>query len=59
MALQLVRKIGEKIVINDNIILTVTEINQYRVKLAFSFPSDATVYREEIYDKMRNEKHEQ
>lgn len=53
--LYLSRKIGEAIVINNAIELTVVEVRGKTVKLGFSFPPDATVLRKEIYDKVTAE----
>lgn len=50
--LYLSRKIGESIVINNSIELTVIEVRGKTVKLGFVFPPDATVLRKEIYDKI-------
>jgi carbon storage regulator len=46
------RRIGESIVINNSIELTVIEVRGKTVKLGFDFPPDATVLRKEIYDKI-------
>jgi carbon storage regulator len=53
--LYLSRKIGESIVINNSIELTVVEVRGKSVKLGFVFPPDATVLRKEIYDKIMAE----
>lgn len=53
--LYLSRKIGESIVINNAIELTVVEVRGKSVKLGFVFPPDATVLRKEIYDKIMAE----
>ena len=53
--LYLSRKIGESIVINNAIELTVIEVRGKSVKLGFVFPPDATVLRKEIYDKIMAE----
>lgn len=53
--LYLSRKIGESIVINNSIELTVIEVRGKTVKLGFVFPPDATVLRKEIYDKIMAE----
>jgi carbon storage regulator len=53
--LYLSRKIGESIIINNTIELTVVEVRGKTVKLGFDFPSDATVLRKEIYDKIMAE----
>ncbi len=53
--LYLSRKIGESIVINNTIELTVIEVRGKTVKLGFTFPSDATVLRKEIFEKIMAE----
>lgn len=53
--LYLSRKLGESIVINNAIELTVIEVRGKTVKLGFTFPPDATVLRKEIYDKIMAE----
>ncbi|MCE3006662.1 MAG: carbon storage regulator CsrA [Alphaproteobacteria bacterium] len=53
--LYLSRKLGESIIINNSIELTVIEVRGKTVKLGFNFPSDATVLRKEIYDKIMAE----
>lgn len=53
--LYLTRKIGETVIINDNIELTVVEMRGRTVKLGFVFPPSATVLRKEIYEKVTAE----
>ncbi len=53
--LYLSRKIGESIVVNNTVELTVVEVRGKTVKLGFTFPPDATVLRKEIYDKIMAE----
>lgn len=53
--LYLSRKIGESIIINNAIELTVTEIKGRVVKIGFKFPPSASVLRKEIYDKIMAE----
>jgi carbon storage regulator len=50
--LYLSRKIGESIVINNSIELTIVEIRGKTVKIGFDFPPEATVLRKEIYEKI-------
>lgn len=54
--LYLTRKIGESVVINGNIELTVVEVRGKAVKLGFTFPSDATVLRREIFERVQAER---
>ncbi len=53
--LYLTRKIGESVVINNTIELTVVEIRGKTTKLGFTFPPEASVLRKEIVDHIREE----
>jgi carbon storage regulator len=46
--LVLSRKLGEKIVIGDNIVVTVVKIDRNQIRIGIEAPSDIPVYREEI-----------
>jgi carbon storage regulator len=46
--LVLSRKLGEKIVIGDNIILTVVKIDRNQIRIGIEAPGEIPVYREEI-----------
>jgi carbon storage regulator len=46
--LVLSRKLGEKIVISDNIIVTVVKIDRNQIRLGIEAPLEVSVYREEI-----------
>lgn len=46
--LVLSRKLGEKIVIGDNIVITVVKIDRNQIRLGIEAPSEVPVYREEI-----------
>jgi carbon storage regulator len=50
--LYLTRKIGDSIIINNNIELTVVEIRGKTVKLGFEFPSGASILRKELHQKI-------
>jgi carbon storage regulator len=51
----LTRKIGESVIINDNIEVTVIDIRGKSIKLGFTFPTDATVLRREIFERIQAE----
>lgn len=53
--LYLTRKIGETVVINDTVEVTVVEVRGKSIKLGFSFPPDATVLRKEIHERIQAE----
>lgn len=53
--LYLTRKVGETVVINDDIRVTVMEVRGRTIKLGFTFPNGVTVLREELYEKIQSE----
>ena len=53
--LYLTRKIGESVVIDDNIEVTVIEMRGKSVKLGFTFPPDVTVLRRELFERIQAE----
>ena len=54
--LYLTRKIGESVVINDEIEVTVIDIRGKSIKLGFTFPAHASVLRREIFERIQEEK---
>jgi len=50
--LYLTRKIGESVIINNTIELTVVEIKGRTVKIGFKFPPEATILRKELHDRI-------
>jgi len=50
--LLLTRRIGEKIIINENISVTVMGIKGAQIRLGFDAPSDVSIHREEIFLKV-------
>jgi carbon storage regulator len=46
--LVLSRKLGEKIVIGDSIVVTVVKIDRNQIRIGIEAPSEVPVYREEI-----------
>lgn len=49
--LVLTRYIGQKIIINNNIAITITEINGNQVRIGIEAPKTIPVYREEVQQK--------
>lgn len=47
--LVITRRIGEKIIINDNIHITINEVRGRQVRVAFDAPLNVVIHREEIY----------
>jgi carbon storage regulator len=51
--LVLTRKLGEKIVINDNIVVSVLSVHGNRVRLGIRAPQDVGIQRLELLDRDR------
>lgn len=51
--LVLSRKTGQKLIINDNIEIVVIETRGEFVRLGINAPRDVTIYREEIYEEIK------
>ena len=52
----LTRRVGEKIVIGDNVTVTVLGVKGHQVRIGIDAPRDVTVNREEIYQRILKEK---
>ena len=53
--LYLTRKVGESVVINDTIEVTVVEVRGKSIKLGFVFPPEVSVLRREIHERVKEE----
>ncbi len=51
----LTRKLGESIIIEDNIKITVVDINRQQIKLGIDAPKHITINREEVAKKVKEE----
>lgn len=52
--LVLARKVGEKIILNDNIEIIVLDANPNSVRIGINAPQNVTVYREELYKEIKS-----
>jgi carbon storage regulator len=50
--LVLTRRVGESILIGDDVVVTVIELNRDQVRLGIRAPRSVTVHREEIYQEI-------
>ena len=54
----LTRRIGEALIIGDDVNITVLGIKGNQVRLGINAPKDVSVHRQEIYLRIQNEKDE-
>ena len=52
----LTRRVGETLVIGDDVTVTVLGVRGDQVRLGVNAPKDVAVHREEIYQRIQNEK---
>ncbi len=51
----LTRKLGESVIIGDDVKITVVEVNKQQVKLGVDAPKNIIIHREEVYLKIKEE----
>jgi carbon storage regulator len=54
----LTRKVGERINIGEDIVLTILEVKGRQVRVGIEAPSSTTIYRGEIYMRIQQENRE-
>lgn len=47
------RKNGQKIIINDEIVITILDAKNGNCKIAINAPKDVKIYREEVYEQIQ------
>jgi len=53
------RKVGEKVMIGDNICVSICSSHSNQIRLGFEAPADVAIHRQEIYEKIKKEAEKQ
>ncbi|VGM96130.1 Carbon storage regulator [uncultured Avibacterium sp.] len=59
LLLILTRKVGESLLIGDEISITILSVRGNQIKVGVNAPKEVSVYREEIFQRIREAKDEQ
>jgi carbon storage regulator len=52
----LTRKVGETLMVGEDVTVTVMAVNRNQVRIGIKAPKDVAVHREEIYERIKIEK---
>ena len=51
----LTRRVGEVVMIGDNVSVTIVGVKGTQIRIGISAPKDVTIHRKEIYERIRHE----
>jgi len=54
--LVLTRRLGEKIVIDENIVIEIVEIRSNQVRIGISAPKEISIHRDEVINRIQRNK---
>ncbi len=54
----LTRRVGETLMIGDDVTVTVLSVASNQVRIGIDAPKEVAVHREEVYDRIKAERHQ-
>ena len=51
----LTRKVGEKLMVGNDVIVTIVGVKANQVRIGVNAPKDLTVHRQEVYERLRRD----
>jgi carbon storage regulator len=55
----LTRRVGETLMVGEEVTVTVVSVNGRQVRIGINAPKDVSVHREEVYERVQQEKLQQ
>lgn len=55
----LTRRVGESVMVGDDITVTVLDVKGNQVRIGVNAPKDVPVHREEIYERIKQEREQE
>ena len=52
--LVLTRKVGQRVIVDSNIVVSVLSVNEGQIRLGFDAPKEKIIHREEVYKRLSN-----
>jgi carbon storage regulator len=55
--LRLTRKVGDSLMVGDDVTVTIVAVKANQVRIGISAPKTVTIHRKEVYERIQREQH--